>query len=66
MATALEFTPTTSLMAKQTDSESSGYVLIENHNKKECPGGGGFSVPGARFTKVRTNDFCSTNSLSLC
>ena len=23
-------------------------------------------TPGARFTKVRTNDFCSTKSLSLC
>ena len=22
--------------------------------------------PGARFTNVRTNDFCPTNSLSLC
>ena len=22
--------------------------------------------PGARFTKVRTNEFCSMNSLSLC
>ena len=25
-----------------------------------------FTYPGARFTKVRTNHFCSTNSLSLC
>ena len=46
MTTALEVKPTTSLMAKKSDSKNSGYALIGNHNEKEWPEGEGiFSVP---------------------
>ena len=40
--------------------------LIPGDLNSACPHKQFYTLPGARFSKVRTNDFCSTNSLSVC